>query len=224
MLLLTTTGRKSGEKRTTPLIYQLHGDDYLVVASNGGGDPPGWFLNLQAIRAWNCRSRPPPRRPGAGRHRRGEARAVAHHDRDRNALRRVSGEGRPRDPGGGARAGPGGQGRSRAGVAGSRAPSVPNASAVSGMRISRASALAEGVADGKGGEIRRAAVGKVAQQLWVVGPSVAGIGRRHPDGEHQQAADDPAPQRGAGPGGDVPPARAASAAMQPGPSSATAAG
>jgi len=24
-----------------------HGDDYLVVASNGGGDPPGWFLNLQ---------------------------------------------------------------------------------------------------------------------------------------------------------------------------------
>jgi len=37
VLLLTTTGRKSGAKRTTPLIYQRHGDDYLVVASNGGG-------------------------------------------------------------------------------------------------------------------------------------------------------------------------------------------
>ena len=31
----------------TPLIYQRHRDDYLVVASNGGGDPPDWFLNLQ---------------------------------------------------------------------------------------------------------------------------------------------------------------------------------
>jgi deazaflavin-dependent oxidoreductase (nitroreductase family) len=47
MLLLTTSGRNSGAKRTTPLIYQRHGDDYLVVASNGGGDPPGWLLNLQ---------------------------------------------------------------------------------------------------------------------------------------------------------------------------------
>jgi hypothetical protein len=37
VLLLTTTGRNSGAKRTTPLIYQRHGDDYLVVASNGGG-------------------------------------------------------------------------------------------------------------------------------------------------------------------------------------------
>jgi deazaflavin-dependent oxidoreductase (nitroreductase family) len=46
VLLLTTTGRNSGAKRTTPLIYQRHGDDYLVVASNGG-DSLGWFLNLQ---------------------------------------------------------------------------------------------------------------------------------------------------------------------------------
>ena len=37
-----------GAERTTPLIHQRHGDDFLVVASNGGGDPPGWFLNLQA--------------------------------------------------------------------------------------------------------------------------------------------------------------------------------
>jgi deazaflavin-dependent oxidoreductase (nitroreductase family) len=46
VLLLTTTGRKTGAKRTTPLIYQCDGDDYLVVASNGGAGPPGWFLNL----------------------------------------------------------------------------------------------------------------------------------------------------------------------------------
>jgi deazaflavin-dependent oxidoreductase (nitroreductase family) len=46
-LLLTTTGRQSGEERTTPLIYGRHGDDYLVVASKGGADkPPGWYVNL----------------------------------------------------------------------------------------------------------------------------------------------------------------------------------
>jgi deazaflavin-dependent oxidoreductase (nitroreductase family) len=48
-LLLTTTGRKTGRPRTTPLIYQKNGDDYLVVASKGGSDePPLWDLNLQA--------------------------------------------------------------------------------------------------------------------------------------------------------------------------------
>jgi deazaflavin-dependent oxidoreductase (nitroreductase family) len=48
-LLLTTTGRKSGEGRTTPLIYQEHDGDYLVVASKGGADePPAWFRNLEA--------------------------------------------------------------------------------------------------------------------------------------------------------------------------------
>jgi len=35
-LLLTTTGRHSGELRTTPLIYGRDGDRYLVVASRGG--------------------------------------------------------------------------------------------------------------------------------------------------------------------------------------------
>ena len=45
-LLLTTTGRKSGEPRTTPLIYAPYGDDFTIVASNGGGSPPGWYLNL----------------------------------------------------------------------------------------------------------------------------------------------------------------------------------
>ena len=46
-LLLTTTGRKSRQKRTVPLIYQRHGDAYVLVASNGGGAAPGWFLNLE---------------------------------------------------------------------------------------------------------------------------------------------------------------------------------
>ncbi len=47
--LLTTTGRKSGQKRTTPLIYGKSGNDHLIVASNGGADqPPTWYLNLQA--------------------------------------------------------------------------------------------------------------------------------------------------------------------------------
>jgi deazaflavin-dependent oxidoreductase (nitroreductase family) len=48
-LLLTTTGRKSGEARELPLIYAPWEDTYLVVASNGGNDrPPAWFVNLQA--------------------------------------------------------------------------------------------------------------------------------------------------------------------------------
>jgi deazaflavin-dependent oxidoreductase (nitroreductase family) len=46
-LLLTTTGRKSGERRTTPLIYAPHDDAYTIIASNGGTDaPPAWYLNL----------------------------------------------------------------------------------------------------------------------------------------------------------------------------------
>ncbi len=48
-LILTTRGRRSGEERRTPLIYQRHGDDVLIVASNGGSPtPPAWFLNLEA--------------------------------------------------------------------------------------------------------------------------------------------------------------------------------
>ncbi|GII90516.1 nitroreductase family deazaflavin-dependent oxidoreductase [Sinosporangium siamense] len=49
VLLLTTIGRKSGQARTTPLIYQRHGDDYVIVASKGGApDHPLWYLNLEA--------------------------------------------------------------------------------------------------------------------------------------------------------------------------------
>lgn len=48
-LLLTTTGRRSGEPRTTPLIYGRDGDRYLVVASRGGAPShPAWYENLVA--------------------------------------------------------------------------------------------------------------------------------------------------------------------------------
>ena len=47
-LILTTTGRKSGEERNAPLIYQEHDGAYLIVASAAGNDqPPAWFLNLE---------------------------------------------------------------------------------------------------------------------------------------------------------------------------------
>lgn len=47
--LLTTTGRKSGEPRTMPLIYLRQGDDVVVVASKGGFSAhPQWYRNLLA--------------------------------------------------------------------------------------------------------------------------------------------------------------------------------
>jgi deazaflavin-dependent oxidoreductase (nitroreductase family) len=47
ILLLTTKGRKTGEARTTPLIYENAGDDYVIVASKGGApENPGWYRNL----------------------------------------------------------------------------------------------------------------------------------------------------------------------------------
>jgi proline iminopeptidase len=47
VLLLTTTGRKTGEQHTTPLIYGLEGDNPVIVASKGGAPQhPGWFRNL----------------------------------------------------------------------------------------------------------------------------------------------------------------------------------
>jgi deazaflavin-dependent oxidoreductase (nitroreductase family) len=48
-LLLTTTGRRSGEPRTAALYYGRDGDSWLVVASLAGYDhPPQWYLNLCA--------------------------------------------------------------------------------------------------------------------------------------------------------------------------------
>jgi deazaflavin-dependent oxidoreductase (nitroreductase family) len=48
-LLLTTTGRKSGEPRALPLIYGELGESYVIIASKGGmPNHPIWYLNLEA--------------------------------------------------------------------------------------------------------------------------------------------------------------------------------
>ena len=48
-LLLTTTGRKSGQELLLPLIFGRSGDEYVVVASKGGApNHPAWYLNLEA--------------------------------------------------------------------------------------------------------------------------------------------------------------------------------
>lgn len=48
-LLLTTTGRKSGERFIFPLFYGKAGDGYVIVASKGGApEHPGWYKNLVA--------------------------------------------------------------------------------------------------------------------------------------------------------------------------------
>lgn len=48
ILLLHTTGRKSGKDYTHPLIYREWGDAYLIVASKGGhADDPAWFKNIE---------------------------------------------------------------------------------------------------------------------------------------------------------------------------------
>jgi proline iminopeptidase len=47
ILLLTTTGRKSGEQTTAPLIFGMDGDNPVIVASKGGApEHPGWYKNL----------------------------------------------------------------------------------------------------------------------------------------------------------------------------------
>jgi F420H(2)-dependent quinone reductase len=49
ILVLTTVGRKSGQRRSTPVGYLRYGDGYAVLASNAGSDrSPAWWLNLQA--------------------------------------------------------------------------------------------------------------------------------------------------------------------------------
>lgn len=49
ILLLTTTGRSSGEERTTPLIHRTDNGRWIVIASKGGApEHPAWYRNLQA--------------------------------------------------------------------------------------------------------------------------------------------------------------------------------
>jgi deazaflavin-dependent oxidoreductase (nitroreductase family) len=49
VMLVTTTGRKSGKPRTAPIIYLEDGDDLVIVASKGGmSHHPAWYRNLEA--------------------------------------------------------------------------------------------------------------------------------------------------------------------------------
>jgi deazaflavin-dependent oxidoreductase (nitroreductase family) len=48
VLLLTTTGRKSGEQRTAPILYLEHGEAMILIDTNGGNEKlPGWSHNLK---------------------------------------------------------------------------------------------------------------------------------------------------------------------------------
>jgi F420H(2)-dependent quinone reductase len=49
VLLLTTTGRRSGQKRTCPVVYLAHGPDLVLIDTNAGNERlPAWSLNLKA--------------------------------------------------------------------------------------------------------------------------------------------------------------------------------
>jgi deazaflavin-dependent oxidoreductase (nitroreductase family) len=49
LLLLTTTGAKSGQQRTTPLVFSRDGDRIVIIASKGGAPThPAWYFNLSA--------------------------------------------------------------------------------------------------------------------------------------------------------------------------------
>ena len=49
VLLLTTTGRRSGQQRTAPVLYMTEADRLVVIGSNAGNErPPAWALNLKA--------------------------------------------------------------------------------------------------------------------------------------------------------------------------------
>lgn len=67
MLLLTTTGARSGQARTAPPAHTMDGDSYVVIASKAGADHhPSWFHNLVAhpdvtVECATSGSPPPPK-------------------------------------------------------------------------------------------------------------------------------------------------------------------
>ena len=101
-LLLTTKGRKSGEKFVFPLFYGVAGDSYFVVASKGGAPQhPGWFTATSWLTLWwRYRSGPGRCRRGHGPPRRREDAALGRGAEILAALCRLSAQDRTRDPGG----------------------------------------------------------------------------------------------------------------------------
>jgi deazaflavin-dependent oxidoreductase (nitroreductase family) len=85
-LLLHTTGRKSGQPRVNSLVYARDGNDYLVVASNGGAaSHPGWYFNVKAQ---------PDVEIQVGRdHMKGRARIVGKSDPDYDRLWKIVNDG-----------------------------------------------------------------------------------------------------------------------------------
>lgn len=58
MLLLHTRGARSGQPRSTPLLYTRHGRGYVVVASKAGADHhPAWYYNMRASGCGHDRGR-----------------------------------------------------------------------------------------------------------------------------------------------------------------------
>jgi deazaflavin-dependent oxidoreductase (nitroreductase family) len=75
VLLLTTTGRRSGQPRTAPVLYLEDGDRLVVIGSNAGNArPAAWALNLQADPAAEVEVR--------GRRRQVRARLTSGEERD----------------------------------------------------------------------------------------------------------------------------------------------
>ena len=79
-LLLTTVGRKSGQKRVTPLTFMPDGENVLLVASNGG-------MSWQAAWALNLRARPEAEVQIGGRQRRMRAEELTGEERERTLVR-----------------------------------------------------------------------------------------------------------------------------------------
>src|SRR5437016_2843915 len=93
VLVLHTTGRRSGQIRKFPLIYGRDDNDYVIVASKGGApEHPGWYRNLVAhpdVKI-QVRDKVLPVRARTRDGRRQEAR-LAHHDGAMARVRQVPG-------------------------------------------------------------------------------------------------------------------------------------
>jgi deazaflavin-dependent oxidoreductase (nitroreductase family) len=99
ILLLTTTGRRTGRETTTPLIYNLDGETPVIVASQGGApDHPGWFKNLSKTPEVGVQIKGDRFRARARCGRRGARTAVGADERDLAALRGVRDEDGASDP------------------------------------------------------------------------------------------------------------------------------
>src|SRR2546426_3462412 len=68
ILLLTTTGRRSGRRLTTPLVYLPDGENLVIIASNGGaGRHPEWWVHLPAPPHTEGQGGPPTKAGGASK-------------------------------------------------------------------------------------------------------------------------------------------------------------